>query len=423
MDRGSVFDLVCPDLLDSIMEKAASGDSPSTLEHLAGVNRAFRASAIRCSQTLVNLQAWEEETAGSTAGTQTSLQGDGHASKAFQIRGEKRRKCSRYLGSGVVISMDERQGLFARGGPSWVQDHIASISVARTSLKTINLNLGSSKFRKFDLDSDIRSLVQAFPKLEELTLCEAFLHNSLFSKSPQEQALEADAEGSNVTSLDILRSSVLFFYHLPEFGKRKHLTALSSLKFRYYPYNVIRGVLFYPDDSFWWKHLHTLHLGMDEVILRNFMLQSMAKQCPNLSYLALSSTPPDEDFATPARERFSILDTIEKCPKLERLFISRGKMVGKTVFQRLVQETENPSGSAIEEIAEIKLARRSRKLLIREFWEDSAAAPCLKECRLYQAILPIGQRFATRVKRKVIGEVSAVQGWCKTFGDAKCGQA
>jgi hypothetical protein len=53
MDRGSVFDLVCPDLLDSIVEKAASGDSPSKAEHLAGVNRAFRASACRCSQTLV----------------------------------------------------------------------------------------------------------------------------------------------------------------------------------------------------------------------------------------------------------------------------------------------------------------------------------------------------------------------------------
>jgi hypothetical protein len=308
-------------------------------------------------------------------------------------------------------------------GRSWVRDYISSLSVARTSLKTITLNLGSSECRGFNLDKDIRSLVQAFPNLEELTLCEAYLHKSLFSKSPQEQALEADAEGSNLTSLDILRSSVLYFYHLPKFGKLKHLAALSSLKFRYCPFDVIRGVLFYPDNSFPWENLHTLHLGVDKATLRDFMLQSVAKQCPNLSYLALSSSPPDEDFATPARERFSIFDTIEKCPKLERLFFSRGEMVGKLAFQRLVQEIEGSGSASPEGIAEIMLPRRPRKLLIREFWEDSAAFSCLKECRLYQAVLPIGQRFRTRVKRQVIGEAAAVQGWCKTFGDAKCGQA
>jgi hypothetical protein len=157
-----------------------------------------------------------------------------------------------------------------------------------------------------------------------------------------------------------------------------------------------------------------MHLVVDTSHLRNFMRQSVAKQCPNLCYLALSSSPTDERFATPTRERFSILDTIEKCPKLEHLFISKVEMVGKAVFQRLVQEIES-SGSAMEGIA----ARTPAKLLIREFWEDSAAASCLKECRLYQALLPVDQRFTTLLEREVIGEVAAVQGWCKTFGDAK----
>jgi hypothetical protein len=434
MKRGSAktFDLICPDLLDCIVEKAASGKSaPSTLEHLARVNRAFRASARRCSQplkTLVIRKLGKKNWLEAQRACKLLSKEMGMRPNLSRLVVRNGASTADFWAAVSAIQWTSFKGYVHRvEGPSWVRDYISSIPVARNTLKTINLNLGSSKFefRKFNLDSDIRSLVQALPKLEELTLCEARIHvNGPFgSRRPEEQGLEADADGSGLTSLDILRSSVFRFYCYPsQFMNLKHLSALSSLKFRCRPFDVTRGVLVYPDDSFWWEHLQTLHLVVSTEILRDFMLQSVAKQCPNLSYLALSSSPPNEKFATPAGERFSILDTIEKCPKLERLFISRGEVVGKAVFQQLVQEIEG-SGLAIEEIAEITPARRPRKFLIRESWEDSAAASCLKECRLYQAVLPIGQRFSTRVKRKVIGEATAVEGWCSTFGDAKCGQA
>jgi hypothetical protein len=413
MKRGSdsAFDLICPDLLDCIVEKAASGKSgPSTLEHLARVNKAFRASARRCSQTLKTLVIRK-------FGKKNWLEAQ-RACKLLSKEMGMRPNLSRLVvrnGASTAdlwaavsaIQWTSFKGYVHVKGPSWVRDYISSIPVARTSLKTINLNLGSSKveFRTFNLDSDIRSLVQALPKLEELTLCEARIHvNGPFgSRRPEEQGLEPDADGSYLTSLDILRSSVFRSYCSPRhFMHLKHLSALSSLKFRCWPHDVTWGVSFWPNDSFRWEHLQTLHRVVCTEILRAFMLQSVAKQCPNLCYLALSSSPPNEKFATPAGGRFSILDTIEKCPKLERLFISRGEMVGKAVFQQLVQEIKG-SGSAMEGIAEITPARRPRKLLIREFGEDSAAASCLKECRLYQAVLPIGQRFSTRVKRRVIG--------------------
>jgi hypothetical protein len=50
--KSIAFDLLCPELLDNIVEKVAR-DSPSSLTQLARVDRAFRDATRRCSQTLV----------------------------------------------------------------------------------------------------------------------------------------------------------------------------------------------------------------------------------------------------------------------------------------------------------------------------------------------------------------------------------
>jgi hypothetical protein len=235
MERGSAsaFHLICPDLLDCIVEKAASGDSPSTLEHLEGVNRAFRASAQRCSRTLVICSPGKKRGLKPQQACECLSKEVGMRPKLSTL---VVRNGASAAGIWAAVSPIQWTSII-RGyvhveGPSWVRDYISSISVARTSLRTIDLNVGSSIF---DLDRDICRLVQAFPKLEELTLREARAGNGICYRRPKEQAFDADADGSSLTSLDILRSSILSKNDIRKFGSQKHLTVLRSLKFRCCP--------------------------------------------------------------------------------------------------------------------------------------------------------------------------------------------
>jgi hypothetical protein len=119
---------------------------------------------------------------------------------------------------------------------------------------------------------------------------------------------------------------------------------------------------------------------------------------------------------------FHISDVLLKCPKLERLLISRSEVVEEADFSKLVREAGQGfvfNGPGLPE----------GTVLVQEFTEESDAVSCLKECSLYRAVLPVYQegppsRIAPGISRnrsasarQVIGESATVQSWCRVFGE------
>jgi hypothetical protein len=127
--------------------------------------------------------------------------------------------------------------------------------------------------------------------------------------------------------------------------------------------------------------------------LRDCTLQSVADQCPSLRELVLRSSPAHRTRTTPEREPFHISDVLPKCPKLERLLISRSEVVGKAVFSKLVRESSDSEGQRVVRIRGKDPVLPSETVLILDITGESDAASCLKECGLYRAVLRVRQPF------------------------------
>jgi hypothetical protein len=221
------------------------------------------------------------------------------------------------------------------------------------------------------------------------------------------------------------------------------LEAISSLKFGCFEDR--RKVFPRGNTFFQWKHLQSLHVDVMTDNLRDCTLQGVAHdQCPSLRELVLHSSPLHERRTTPAREPFHISDILPKCPRLERLLISRSEVVEQGVFSQLVREG---SEAAEKEFVFKGPVLREGTVLVQEFTEESDAVFCLNECRLYRAILSAvyqpsppkdpTPRRSTRIPdsliddmvfdnmdrsasaRQVIGETATVQSWCRDFGEGE----
>jgi hypothetical protein len=160
--QSSAFDLLCPELLDSIVEKVAR-DSPSSFAQLARVDGAFRNATRRCSQTLViwrPLKRGEEPRRGAHACKEMSLRPElsklvvkaGHTNQVNIGLWEAVSKCQ---WTSIVTDSPE------------LEPCVKSFSASQISLRRLDLD----GLYSFHLNSDTRALVQAFPKLEELTVC------------------------------------------------------------------------------------------------------------------------------------------------------------------------------------------------------------------------------------------------------------
>jgi hypothetical protein len=307
----------------------------------------------------------------------------------------------------------------------------------------------------FHLNSDARKVVQAFPKLEELTVrgdIQIFFYRTPLdeeSDTDEESDRDEDSESSgvgnngrqgsnNLTSLDLSHSTIspLLSILAQCFKDLGDLEAISSLKFGG-SFDYGRDV--FPENTFsQWTRLQSLHLDVMTNNLRGCTLQSVADQCPSLRELVLRSSPyfPQspfyETYPTPEREPFHISNVLFKCPKLERLLISRGKVVEQGVFLQLVREGSEAAGQGFVIKGPVL---QEGTVLVQEFTEDSDAVSNLEECKLYRAVLPVQQppsaqgpprpivpRISTNRSasaRQVIGEIAIVQSWRRVFGEGE----
>jgi hypothetical protein len=161
--KSSASDLLCPELMDNIVERVAR-DSPSSLKQLARVDRAFRDATRRCSQTLViwrPLKRGEEQRRAARACKEMSLRPK--LSKLVVKIGDTNKvnaglweAVSTFQWTSIVTNM-------SRGRC------VKFFSSSRSSLRSLTII-----FRRVPcqprIEPNIRPLVQAFPNLEELTV-------------------------------------------------------------------------------------------------------------------------------------------------------------------------------------------------------------------------------------------------------------
>jgi hypothetical protein len=446
--KSNAFDLLCPELLDNIVEKVAK-DCPSSFAQLARVDRAFRDATRRCSQTLV---IWRPLIIISL---RPIKKGEERACKEMSLRPKlsklvvKAGNTANRVNAGLWEAVSKFQWTSIVTDDSLVGEPcVKFFSPSQTSLRRLDVDDGGY----VHLNSDIRTLIQAFPELEELTVrgdiwwsfyCSLFLVDD---RDADESDTDEDSESSGVgdnghqennslTSLDLSLATCdwMRVSRLAKiFKDLRNLKSISSLKFGCFEDG--RGV--FPENTFsQWTRLQFLQLGVMTDNLRDCTLQSVADQCPSLRELVLLSSPfpssPSHDMrTTPDREPFHITDVLFKCPKLERLLISRSEVVEEANFSKLVQEVRDAAGRGFVIRGPVL---REGTVLVQELTEDSDAVSCLKECRLYRAVLPVHQsppeqgperRRAPGIDmnrsasaRQVIGETATVQSWCRVFGE------
>jgi hypothetical protein len=226
---------------------------------------------------------------------------------------------------------------------------------------------------------------------------------------------------NSLTSLDLSHATNLreVSFLARTFKDLDYLEAISSLKFGCDD----DGEDVFPQNTFSiWTRLQCLHLNIMTDNLRDCTLQSMADQCPSLRELVLRSSPVHRTRTTPNREPLQISDVLPKCPKLERLLISRSEVVEEAVFSKLVREIRDAEGQGFVSKGPVL---RAGTVLVQEITEESDS--CLKECGLYRAVLPVHQIQRRRAPgidmngsasaRQVIGETATVQNWCRVFGE------
>jgi hypothetical protein len=430
--KSNTFDLLCPELLDNIVEKVAR-DSPSSFAQLARVDRAFRDATRRCSQTLViwrpriNLRPNKKGEEPQRACREMSLRPK--LSKLVVKAGDTNR-----VNAGLWEAVSKFQWTSIVTDDSLVNEPCAKFfSSSQTCLRRLDVDAGGYLHLN-SCNSDIRTLIQAFPKLEELTV---FVCSwTSFYRFPSDDSTDDESESSDVgdngrqdsnslTRLYLAHSTKLLGVsrlakHFKNAGK---LEAISSLKFGCFD----DGQDVFPENTFsQWTRLQVLHLEVMTDNLRDCTLQRLADQCPSLRELVLRLSPYHETRTTPSREPFHISDVLLKCPKLQRLLISRSEVVEEADFSKLVREVRDAAGQWFVFKGP---ALREGTVLVREFTEESDAVSCLKECSLYRAVLLVYQegppsRIAPGISRNrsasarhVIGESATVQSWCRVFGE------
>jgi hypothetical protein len=316
--NGSVssFDLLCPELLNDIVEKVAK-DDPASLKQLAKVNKAFLEAEQKCRQTLV-IRGWPQ-----------------NGAQKRERAAVERRQLSKELSERPKVSKLILTGeaptslLTALSRIHWKSATIGTcglhlpevqcaqrLSGARSSLRTSVLTSSSVKLYK-----DIRCMVEFFPNLQALTLRGMICYNSdpQLVFSPVCRSLPPDDINVNLERLDVshLKLSSHLYSQLPRVLRcLKNLKSLKTWAFDGFTDFTLL------DDHVHLSRLQCLHLELFTTYLPgdNSVLQSVASHCPSLEKLIIVSTRPY--LETQSEEPVNILNLLDKCPNLEHLFIS-----------------------------------------------------------------------------------------------------
>jgi hypothetical protein len=162
--------------------------------------------------------------------------------------------------------------------------------------------------------------------------------------------------------------------------------------------------------------LQCLHLELVTHCLNDVILQAVVKECPALEELIIFvGVPVDPRFTAPvSAAQIDVFSVLDKCPNLERLFISRTER-DSDKFHASMRQWPHWWKKIVERVRsldDLVMENPLKVVNLREFSIFLASISCLGR--------QIDQN-APNIREWVVGEPAAVQTWCKTFCQAEVG--
>lgn len=402
----SSFDLLCPDVMDIIVEKVTH-DDPRSLAQLAKVNKAFLEAEHRRRQVLVI--HWPQKQASQKPARAMIVR------RILSKQLSERPKVSKLILTGrapasLLTALSRRQWKSAIIGAcstdlSEVQC-AQRLSGANSSLRSLVLTSNTLRLYK-----DVRCIVETFPNLEDLTLKGQYYIDHQMSRSfLVRQSIQPGNIHGNLKRLDVSHlsypgTSSYADQLLPLLESLKNLEDLKMLICEYnLPNLTVDYFTFLPSG------LQCLHLELFTHVLNDVALQSVAKQCPALEELVIFvGIPPDPRFTPDSAAFLDVFSVLNKCPNLERLFISRTKRASHFHWP---PHCRRISVERVRSLDDLFIENPLKVVNLREFSIFLASISCLERI----------DQNAPNIRDGVVGEAAAVQSWCKTFCQAEVGR-
>ncbi|GAQ86733.1 hypothetical protein KFL_003080040 [Klebsormidium nitens] len=296
------------------------------------------------------------------------------------------------------------------------------LPASRLSLKSLDLDLSSGGKAElaFDVNKDMRRILQVFPNLENLKLrgdwfapCEA-----------TNQLTDKDDLNTCLTTL------VLSSFKLPPcsqvFKSLSFLTALRSLQLTC---EFDGSLALSPSASCSLpslQALQTLQIDVfDEALVDSHFLPNLAEHCPNLQRLLLRTVPVYAQGKSVGELAPQIAELQEKCPLLEQIVISRSEMLFRARFlEVLVQSDLAPEGYVdISDFNVPIMSKKGSKMLIledstpegSELWRGSCSVTLFR----FVVLFPFEERRIPgdrkRIQRRLLGNAAAISSWFHAF--------
>lgn len=438
LNEGSSFDAICPELVDRILDKLVVAEGGANWRDLASVNKAFRESACRCSQTLVigkdtssgpwcvwpNTYQLNLQVADAASGTCNTAQVRALRKEiALHPRLSGLLIKDRLAAEGLwpAVSRFRWTSFVGHQGEAW--HFFALLSGAKVSLKKLVLNL-SKVTRSLNLYDDILRIVRAFPNLEELTL--------------------GIPEGTNCSGSSTWRPddgkpnklhSITFSeYYFPDWWRAFELlpsclTNLTKLSFQCYDRpSVLQPPVNMKSLFSYFTLLQTVSIDVRSGEAPFLLLENVAAHCPgNLRNLRLF-VPAPSDHSPSAPGALSLSKLQNSCPELERLIISCGEVATLPKFKKLVLESglerDKDTGSKefLESLRKSALVLEETKMEIAP--ESMSGRSCSTlDLTMFRFIVPVRWPWSSTLvrqsgfdkKQRLLGEERTVQSWCDAF--------
>lgn len=412
-----VFDIVCPDVLDCIVQKAVKAD-PSCLKRLEQVNRAFRDSAKRCSRTLIlrqfrkkvkprKLEPLKGEKACAALCKEISLR----TSLSELVVREGGVSFSRAIYNQRWNSVD------ARSSEQRLPRFCKLYKASKESLRRLEIELTGFAWIN---PEDLELIVRAFPQLEHLTIRGDRQPSVVPEMDYMKYCTDLEGTSNGLTSLDF--GDILFYdmadvcLHLPAC-----LQNLRSLRLRCDSYigNFSNPPALSPNvlSLSPLKHLTFLRLdAWNDYETSAFSLQNVGRYCPSLQRLVLHASPGiGTGICSSGKRRFlRFSDALKSTwPDLQQLLISRTEIISGPDFSELLHPYCG-SNLGIKEM-------RSKIIILKDERCEKRCGP-LCSVTAFRCLLarhaPWIDWDDPKTQERLLGKAKVVQLWYEAFCQA-----
>lgn len=419
----SGFDVLYPELVDYIVEKAAR---TTPLKRLGRVNKTFREAARRCSRTLVLSPMLQR--------VETRTWKRPRAEQLWEALREeislRPNLCSLVLTGGEMVSclwvkvLSQAQWTSVQVRCEDTLDVLLRrLSASRLSLKKLELDLssGGTAGAAFDVNTDLKRILQAFPNLEDLKL----RGDWSAPRDAKNQRMETIEQNTRLTSLELSN------FKLPScsqvFRSLSFLKALRSLQLTSCEFDGSLA-LSSASPSFLptLQALQTLQIEVfDEALVESRFLPNLAEHFPNLQHLLLRTIPVYAQGRPVGELAPQITELQKKCPQLERIVISRSEMLFETRFSELFVQSDLLPKDLVDKLGGFvnRQKKNASKFLVledsapagRELWRGSCSVTLFR----FVILFPFEERRIPgdrkRLRTRLLGNAAAIDSWCNAF--------